>query len=102
MSATSKPASRPAAPSGSGPTIITLSDRKGGAFTCEVLDVVDFEGRQYCLLLRMPDSSQDEGALVLMRLISEDDHSVFEELEAAEFERVKAHITALAARERMH
>ena len=84
------------APSTPRPTIITLGDRNGRSFTCEIIDIFDFEDQQYCVLFRIPDDPHEDKTVVLMRLILHEDHSVFEELEADEFERVKAHVTALA------
>jgi uncharacterized protein YrzB (UPF0473 family) len=90
MSHPAKPAPLPS----HGPALITLCDDSGRSFSCEVLDILDFEERQYCLLQQVPDDSDEDGKIVLMRLITHDDHSQFQTLDKAEFQRVNAHLLA--------
>ena len=85
--------------------IITLEGEDGSAYTCQMLDVIDFEGNRYVILLKLKDESNegeedgddDEPSLVIMRLIQKDDHSIFRTIESDdEFQKVVAHVEEIA------
>jgi hypothetical protein len=84
--------------------MITLEGEDGQSYTCQILDIFDFEEQEYALLLKMggekPESkSEDEedGSLVIMRLIQRDDQSIFQTIESdEEFDKVVAHVEELA------
>lgn len=83
--------------------IITLEGEDGHSYSCQILDIFEFEGQEYALLLKMGEpksdgpEEEDEGSLVIMRLIQREDQSIFQTIESDdEFERVVAHVEELA------
>ncbi|HEY9759933.1 MAG TPA: DUF1292 domain-containing protein [Oculatellaceae cyanobacterium] len=82
--------------------IITLEGEDGHSYSCQILDIFDFENVEYALLLKLPSSGaqpeneeeeDDEGSLVLMRLVTRDDQSIFQTIESdEEFERVVRYV----------
>jgi uncharacterized protein YrzB (UPF0473 family) len=84
--------------------IITLEGEDGQSYECQILDIFDFEGQEYALLLKKasdkdaPKPEDDEdGSLVIMRLIQRDDQSIFQTIESdEEFDKVVAHVEELA------
>lgn len=83
--------------------MITLEGEDGQSYTCQILDIFDFEEQEYALLLKMggekePKGEDDEeGSLVIMRLIQRDDQSIFQTIESdEEFDKVVAHVEELA------
>ena len=85
--------------------IITLEGEDGSAYTCQMLDVIDFEDNRYVILLKLKEDSEegnnepdeDEQSLVIMRLVQKDDHSIFRTIESdEEFQRVVAHVEEIA------
>ncbi|HEY9683220.1 MAG TPA: DUF1292 domain-containing protein [Oculatellaceae cyanobacterium] len=82
--------------------IITLEGEDGHSYSCQILDIFDFENVEYALLLKLPGSGvqpeneeeeDDEGSLVLMRLVTRDDQSIFQTIESdEEFERVVRYV----------
>lgn len=82
---------------------ITLEGEDGHSYTCQILDIFEFENQDYALLLKMGDSKDEtvpedeDGSLVIMRLITRDDQSIFQTIESdEEFERVVAHVEEMA------
>jgi hypothetical protein len=74
---------------------ITLWSEDGRPYTCELLGVFEFEHRDYALLLRQ-DASPN-AATVLMRVVVQDDQSIFQTIESdEEFAGVSAHVRRLA------
>ncbi|HEY9730704.1 MAG TPA: DUF1292 domain-containing protein [Drouetiella sp.] len=82
--------------------MITLEGEDGHSYSCQILDIFEFENQEYALLLKMGDAKSDsveeeEGSLVIMRLIQREDQSIFQTIESDdEFERVVAHVEELA------
>jgi uncharacterized protein YrzB (UPF0473 family) len=84
--------------------IITLEGEDGHSYSCQILDIFDFEGHEYALLLKMGEpkpegtpEEDEEGSLVIMRLIQREDQSIFQTIESDdEFEKVVAHVEELA------
>ncbi len=84
--------------------IITLEGEDGHLYSCQILDIFEFEGQEYALLLKMgapkgeaAAEDEEEGSLVIMRLIQKEDQSIFQTIESDdEFERVVAHVEQLA------
>lgn len=85
--------------------IITLEGEDGSAYTCQMLDVIDFEDNRYVILLKLKEDAEDgstepdedEQSLVIMRLVQKDDHSIFRTIESdEEFQRVVAHVEEIA------
>lgn len=82
--------------------MITLEGEDGHSYSCQILDIFEFENQEYALLLKMGDAKSDsaeeeEGSLVIMRLIQREDQSIFQTIESDdEFELVVAHVEELA------
>lgn len=79
--------------------MITLEGEDGQSYTCQILDIFDFEEQEYALLLKLGGGAEEdeEGSLVIMRLIQRDDQSIFQTIESDdEFDRVVAHVEELA------
>ncbi|MBZ0184904.1 MAG: DUF1292 domain-containing protein [Candidatus Obscuribacterales bacterium] len=78
--------------------IITLEGEDGTSHTCQILDILDFEGNKYGILIKKADDGgTEEESLVIMRLIQKDDQSVFRTIESdEEFEKVVAYVEEIA------
>src|SRR5271168_3746825 len=84
--------------------IITLEGEDGHSYSCQILDIFDFEGQEYALLLKMGEAKtegaeeEEEGSLVIMRLIQREDQSIFQTIESdEEFDRVVKYVEEQAA-----
>jgi uncharacterized protein YrzB (UPF0473 family) len=87
--------------------VITLEGEDGHSYSCQILDIFEFDNQEYALLLKMdePEKTEeeaeaagDDGSLVIMRLVQRDDQSIFQTIESdEEFERVVKHVEELAA-----
>lgn len=91
--------------------MITLEGEDGHSYPCQLLDIFQFEEQEYALLLKMDElkaseegsDEEDEGSLVVMRLIQRDDQSIFQTIESEdEFARVVAHLEDLARSNEQH
>ncbi len=96
-------------------TLITLEGDDGNSYSCQLIDVFEFEKQEYALLLKVgelekktagkgnkteaPEEAEDgEGSLVVMRLVQRDDQYIFQTIENdQEFERVISYVEELAA-----
>lgn len=83
--------------------IITLEGEDGHSYSCQILDIFEFDNQEYALLLKMGDNKgeaaeeDEEGSLVIMRLIQRDDQSIFQTIESDdEFEKVVRHVEEIA------
>ncbi len=84
--------------------IITLEGEDGTSYNCQILDIIEFEGQDYGILLKLKgqgsagkEEEDDEESLVIMRLIQRDDHSIFRTIESdEEFDKVVAYVEELA------
>jgi uncharacterized protein YrzB (UPF0473 family) len=82
--------------------IITLEGDDGSSYSCEVIEVFDFEDKEYALLLNLDEKEEDdedsEGALVVMRLIRQADQAVFQTIETEEeFQKVIEHVKTIVS-----
>ena len=83
--------------------IITLEGDDGHSYSCQILDIFEFEGNEYALLLNLSEGGEPEGeaeddgsSIVIMRLTQKDEQSIFQTIESEEeFERVVAHVEEL-------
>jgi len=74
--------------------LIEITDDDGTVIKCELHDIIEFENKQYALLLDVDED--DSGEVVLMRYIEEGDESYFETIDDDdEFERVSDYIESL-------
>jgi hypothetical protein len=93
---------------GNDDAIITLEGEDGTSYNCQILDIIEFEGQEYGILLKLKgqgeeekpaegDDDAEEESLVIMRLIQRDDQSIFRTIESDdEFEKVVAYVEELA------
>jgi hypothetical protein len=88
-------------------TLITLEGDDGHSYSCQLIDVFEYEKQEYALLLKTPEEGGDgkkakkdepeEGSLVVMRLVQRDDQCIFQTIEDdQEFEKVISYIEELA------
>ena len=75
--------------------IITLEGEDGKSYRCRILDLFQLEKQEYCLLEKITGAASaegkddEEGGLVIMRLITRDGASIFQTIESdEEFDRV--------------
>lgn len=76
---------------------IEITDDDGTVIKCELLDIVEFEDKQYAVLTEHPSDDEDyEPELVLMRYTEEGEESYFETIDDdEEFNRVSDYIESL-------
>ena len=79
--------------------IIEITDDDGLTLKCELYDIIEFEGKQYAILVDL-DSSEEDPELVIMSYYEENGESYFETIEDdEEFERVSEYIESLDVEE---
>ena len=77
--------------------IIETIDDEGNVINFELFDIVEFEEKEYALLLPA-ESNDDEDEVVLMRLSKDGEDYLFEAIEDdEEFEKVADYIESLEA-----
>lgn len=75
--------------------IIETTTEDGEVVQFRLFDIIEFEEKEYALLLPVDDDS-DDAELVLMRLVKEDDDYLFETIEDDdEFDRVSEYIESI-------
>ena len=75
--------------------LIEITDDDGTVIKCELCDIIEFEDKQYALLIES-DSDEEEPEVVLMRYLEEGEESYFETIDDDdEFERVSEYIESL-------
>lgn len=75
--------------------IIEITDEDGEVIKCELYDIVEFEGKQYALLLEA-DNKDEEPEVVLMRYTEEGEDVFFETIDNdEEFNKVQEYIESL-------
>ncbi len=80
---------------------ITLEGDDGSKHECEIIDVFDFEDKEYVILIKLEENEtsedQENSRLIIMRLIRDGNDSTFQTIEDDdEFEAVMNHIEAFA------
>lgn len=75
--------------------IIEITDDDGTVIKCELYDIIEFEEKQYALLVEA-DSTEEEPEVVLMRYSEEGEEVFFETIDDdEEFEKVQEYIENL-------
>lgn len=75
--------------------IIEITDEDGTVIKCELYDIVEFEGKNYALLVEA-ESDEEEPEVVLMRYTEEGDDVFFETIDDdEEFEKVQEYLESL-------
>ena len=78
--------------------IIETVDEEGNTISSQLFDVIEYDDKEYALLLPVEDteSDEDEAELVLMRLVSDGDDYTFETIDDEdEFNAVSEYIESL-------
>lgn len=77
--------------------IIETVTEDGEKVQFKLFDIVEFEEKEYALLLPLEDEDNEDAELVLMQLTKEDDDYIFETIEDDdEFDRVSEYVESLA------
>jgi uncharacterized protein YrzB (UPF0473 family) len=86
--------------------VITLEGEDGNSYTCQIIRVIELDGKEYALLLNLNDEQADggeeseEGSLVIMGLTQKDEQAIFNTIESEEeFNKVVAYVQELAREE---
>ena len=99
------------APAQQDENLITLEGDDGHSYSCQLIDIFEFEKQEYALLLKETDleetktestdpatETDDDGSIIVMRILQRDDQYIFQTIENdQEFERVIAYVEELAA-----
>ena len=76
--------------------VIEITDDDGTVLRCELYDILEYEGKQYALLLEEASADTDEPEVVLMRYIKEGEEVFFETIDDdEEFAKVQEYIETL-------
>ena len=76
--------------------VIEITDDDGTVLRCELYDILEYEGKQYALLLEEKSADTEEPEVVLMRYIEEGEEVFFETIDDdAEFAKVQEYIETL-------
>ena len=76
--------------------IIETVDEEGTPISFKLFDVIEFEGKEYAMLLPLEEEDSDDPELVLMRLVSDGEEYAFETIEdEAEFDAVAEYIESI-------
>ena len=73
--------------------IIEIVDENGEILTCELFTIVEFEEKEYALLIPQDEKDNEEAEFVVMRIEEEGEDDIsFVNLDDDEFERVSEYI----------
>ena len=77
--------------------IIETFDENGNVIKFELLDIIDFDNKEYALLYPVNEEQEsDEDEAVIMKLIQEGEDYIFEQIDNdEEFEKVERYIQDL-------
>lgn len=77
--------------------LVELSDEEGNVTSCEIYDIVEFEGKTYALLLPVEDEDSEDPELIVLEYQEQDEEGAFVSIEDEdEFNRVCDYIESLA------
>ena len=81
--------------------LIEITDDDGTVIKCELYDIIEFEDKQYALLVEVNDEDEEiNPEVVLMRYVEEGEESYFETIDDDdEIERVSDYIESLSPEE---
>lgn len=65
---------------------ITLTDDDGNEITCEMLDIIDYQGKQYAVLAM--EGSEETGEVVIMEYVLGDENSDSDDLVYVDDEKI--------------
>ena len=76
--------------------VIEITDDDGTVLRCELYDILEYEGKQYALLLEERSADTEEPEIVLMRYVEEGEEVFFETIDDnEEFAKVQEYIETL-------
>jgi uncharacterized protein YrzB (UPF0473 family) len=81
---------------------ITLQGEDGQDYPCQILQIFDFDNKEYALLLNLAEEStngtgEDSGSLVVMRLTQQGEQAIFQTIESEEeFQKVVAYVEEMS------
>ena len=76
--------------------LVELTDEEGNVTSCEIYDIVEFEGKTYAMLLPVEESEEDP-ELIVLEYVEEGEDGTFVSIEDEdEFNRVCDYIESLA------
>ena len=81
--------------------LIEITDDDGTVIKCELYDIIEFEDKQYALLVEVNDEDEEiDPEVVWMRYAEDGEESYFETIDDDdEFERVSDYIESLSPEE---
>lgn len=75
--------------------VIEIVDDEGTVIKCELYDIIEFEDKQYAMLLEK-DTDEENPEVVLMRYVEEGEECFFETIDNdEEFEKVSKYVDSL-------
>ena len=76
--------------------IIETVDEEGNPISFKLFDVIEYEGKEYAMLLPLDEEDEDDPELVLMRLVTDGEDYAFETIDDEdEFEAVSEFIESI-------
>ena len=76
--------------------IVEIVDEEGNPTKCEVYDVVEYEGKNYALLLPLDEENNEDTELIVLEYVEEGEECYFQNIEdEAEFDKVCEYIQSL-------
>ena len=76
--------------------LVELSDEEGNVTSCEIYDIVEFEGKTYAMLLPVEEESEEEPELIVLEYVEEGEEGTFVSIEdEEEFNKVCDYIESL-------
>lgn len=75
--------------------LVELSDEEGNVTSCEIYDIVEFEGKTYAMLLPV-EESEEEPELIVLEYVEDGEEGSFVSIEdEEEFNKVCDYIESL-------
>ena len=76
--------------------LVELSDEDGNVTSCEIYDIVEFEGKTYAMLLPVEEESEEEPELIVLEYVEDGEEGSFVSIEdEEEFNKVCDYIESL-------
>ncbi|DAA96781.1 TPA: hypothetical protein CPT80_03965 [Candidatus Gastranaerophilales bacterium HUM_9] len=81
--------------------LVETVDEDGNVITFRLFDIIEFENKEYALLLPADsDDDEEDSEIVIMKLIKEDEEYSFETIDSdEEFDRVSTYLEELSEEE---
>ena len=64
--------------------LVELSDEEGNVTSCEIYDIVEFEGKTYAMLLPVDEESEEEPELIVLEYVEDGEEGSFVSIEDEE------------------